>query len=444
MYETLMEKAVADENVQHALAAVKRNQGAAGIDGMTTADLEKHLQTHWEKIRAKLLEGRYVPSPVRRVEIPKPSGGSRTLGIPTVLDRVIQQLLLQVLTPVFDPAFSEYSFGFRPGRDAHQAVRCAQQYAQSGKDWVVDLDIIQFFDHVNHDILLARIAKTIRDKRVLQLIGKYLRCGALREGVVMASVEGTPQGGPLSPLLANIYLDALDKELDRRGHCYCRYADDCNIYVGSQAAADRTLSSIQSWIEKHLRLKVNTAKSGTGRVWERKFLGFRLDREKRIAIAPESLARFQAKVRLMWRGNQSRTSNQLRDDWRRYVRGWWGYFHLTQVPSPIRRLEQWIRRHIRKCFWLRWHNASGRKNALVRLGLRGRMLKAAHSSKGAWHLAATGTLQTALSNGLLKLLGFLLPSDLTATLAVEFNRRMRKTARPVVWEAGSAQSGQPT
>jgi RNA-directed DNA polymerase len=218
----------------------------------------------------------------------------------------------------------------------------------------------------------------------------------------------------LSPLLANIYLDGLDKELDRRGHCYCRYADDCNIYVGSQQAAERTLSSIQGWIEKHLRLKVNAAKSGTGRVWERKFLGFRLDREGRIGIAPESIERFKAKVREMWRGNQSRTSNQLRDAWGRYARGWWGYFRLAEVRTPIFRLEGWIRRHIRKCFWLRWHSAAGREHALRRLGLRGRRLKVAFSSRGAWHLAANGSVQTALSNLVLQQFGFLLPSDLAA------------------------------
>ena len=227
MYESLMEEVVRDENLARALQAVKRNQGAPGIDHMQTTELESHLQAHWPKIRAKLLAGTWVPSPVRRVEIPKPSGGTRMLGIPTVVDRVIQQMLLQVLTAIFDPMFSEHSYGFRPGRSAQDAVRAAQQYAQGGKDWVVDMDITKFFDHVNHDLLMGRIAQVIRDKRVLHLMGKYLRRGAMADGLVEASVEGTPQGGPLSPLLANIYLDALDRELDRRGHCYCRYADDC-------------------------------------------------------------------------------------------------------------------------------------------------------------------------------------------------------------------------
>ena len=414
MYEKLMEAVVADENYRRALGAVKRNQGAAGIDRMTTAQLEPHLQANWWILKDKLLKGTYVPSPVRRVEIPKPSGGTRMLGIPTVQDRFIQQLLLQALTPIFDPQFSEHSYGFRPGRSAQDAVEAAQQYAQGGKDWVVDIDITKFFDHVNHDILMGRIAPAIGDRRVLHLIGNYLRRGAMVDGLVEASVEGTPQGGPLSPLLANIYLDALDKELERRGHRFCGYADDCNIYVGSQTAAERTLASIQGWIEKHLRLKVNAAKSGTGRVWERKFLGFRLDRKKRIGIAPESLERLKTKVREMWRGNQSRSSEQLRDGWGRYIRGWWGYFRLAEARQPLRDLEGWVRRHIRKCFWLRWHDRRGRERRLRRLGLKGTALGVATSNRGAWRVAAQPELHRALSNSVLRRYGFLVPSDLAS------------------------------
>jgi len=414
MYETLMETAVGEENCQQALEAVKGNQGAAGIDRMTTAELEPHLQANWWILKDKLLKGTYVPAPVRRVEIPKPSGGTRMLGIPTVQDRFIQQLLQQAMTPIFDPQFSESSYGFRPGRSAQDAVRAAQQYAQGGKDWVVDIDITKFFDHVNHDILMGRVAQVIRDKRVLQLIGKYLRRGAMVDGLVEAREEGTPQGGPLSPLLANIYLDALDQELDRRKHSYCRYADDCNIYVGSQAAAERTLVSVQAWIEKHLRLKVNAAKSGTGRVWERKFLGFRLDRRKRIGIAAESLERFKAKVREKWDSRRSGTSTQLRDDWNRYVRGWWGYFHLAEARRPVIELEQWVRRHIRKCFWLRWHGRKGRERNLRRLGIKGKALGVATSRRGAWGVAAQPELHQALSNAVLRRHGFLFPSTLAA------------------------------
>lgn len=409
-----MEEVVRDGNLAEALKAVKRNQGAPGIDHMRTTELESHLQAHWPKIRAKLLAGTWVPTPVRRVEIPKPSGGRRMLGIPTVMERLIQQMLVQVLTPIFDPTFSEHSYGFRPGRSAHDAMRAAQQYAQTGKEWVVDIDISKFFDHVNHDRLMGRIAQVIRDQRVLHLVGKYLRRGAMVEGVVMASTEGTPQGGPLSPLLANIYLDALDKELDRRGHCYCRYADDCNIYVGSQQAADRTLGSIQTWIEKQLRLKVNAAKSGTGRVWERKFLGFRLGRDKRIGVAAESIERFKAKVRELWDARQSRTSNQLREAWQRYLRGWWGYFRLAEIRSPIFKLEGWIKRHIRKCFWLRWHSAAGREHALRRLGVHPRLLQTVRTGRGAWFMAKTSTVNAGLKTSILRRYGFFMPSDLAA------------------------------
>ncbi len=407
-----MEEAVSPENYGKALRAVIANAGAPGIDGMRAEELNGHLLQHWPKIHAKLMAGTYVPSPVKRVEIPKPNGGKRRLGIPTVLDRFIQQMLLQAMTPVWEPRFSEHSYGFRPGRSAADAVRAAQEYARAGKDWVVDLDITKFFDHVQWDILLGKIAQVIRDKRVLKRIGKYLRAGAMLKGVVVKSVEGTPQGGPLSPLLANIYLDALDRELERRGHAFSRYADDRNIYVGSQTAAERVMESVQGWIEKHLRLQVNAAQSGVGRSWERKFLGFRVNRERQIEAAPESLERFKTKVREKWRSGQSRTSNQLREAWRQLVRGWWGYYPLAENRQPIFRREGWIRRHIRKCFWLRWHEPAGRKRKLRSLGLGGRMLQVAESARGAWHVAGTGSLQTALSNERLRRHGFLMPSDL--------------------------------
>jgi RNA-directed DNA polymerase len=276
--------------------------------------------------------------------------------------------------------------------------------------------VVVSFDHVNHDILVGRIAQVIRDKRVLHLIGKYLRRGAMVEGLVEASEEGTPQGGPLSPLLANIYLDALDKELERRGHCYCRYADDCNVYVSSQSAAERTLASLTGWIEKHLRLKVNAAKSGTGRVEERKFLGFRLDRRKRIGIAPESVERFKERVRELWNARRSRTSNQLRDDWNQYVRGWWGYFRLAEARAPIRNLEAWVRRHIRKCFWLRWHDSRGRLRRLRQLGITScRDLGIVQSSRGAWAVSKQPVLNTALSKTALRRYGFLFTDDLAVT-----------------------------
>jgi group II intron reverse transcriptase/maturase len=348
------------------------------------------------------------------VDIPKPDGGSRSLGIPTVLDRFIQQLLLQVLTPLFEARFSEHSYGFRPGRSAHDAVKAARRHAQAGRDWVVDIDISKFFDAVNHDILMNRVGQVVRDKRVLHLIGRYLRSGVMVDGVVVASGAGTPQGGPLSPLLANIYLDALDHELERRGHQFCRYADDCNIYVSSAAAAQRTMASLQEWIERHLRLRLNLSKSGIGRVWERKFLGFRLNHILHIEAAAQSVKRFRARVRQLWSPQQSLSSVQLRNQWRQYVRGWWAYFALAEERTLIWRSESWVRRHIRKCFWLRWHQPRGRERALRTLGMTGRALKVAHSSQGAWRLAASPTLQWALSNQKLRAYGFCLPSDLAA------------------------------
>jgi RNA-directed DNA polymerase len=379
---------------------------------MTTTELEGHLQQHWPKIRAKLLAGTYAVTPVRRAEIAKPDGGIRRLGIPTVQDRFIQQLLLQVLTPIWEPRFSEHSYGYRPGRSAHEAVKAAREYAVSGKDWVVDLDIEKFFDRVHHDILMRRIGEVIRDKRVLKLIGRYLRSGILAEGVVIWQAEGTPQGGPLSPLLANIYLHPLDEELEKRGLCFCRYADDVIVYVGSEASANRLIESLPKWVEKRLRLKVNASKSGIGRTWQRQYLGFRITREGQIEAAPERLVRYQNRVRLTFDARQSWTTKQLRDHWRRYIRGWWNYYRLAEWRRPIFDLEGWTRRHIRKCFWLRWHCWKGRRNALKRLGIRPAHAWSANTSRGAWPMARHPVVQKALSNATLRRYGFLLPSDL--------------------------------
>lgn len=415
MHEGRMEQAVSHEKVVAALRAVQRNAGAAGIDGMTVKQLESHLRRHWESVRAKLLAGTYTPSPVRRVEIPKPTGGTRALGIPTVLDRFVQQLVLQELQPIFEPLFSEHSDGFRPGRSAHDAVRAAREFVRQGKSWVVDIDITKFFDRVHHDKLMHRIGQVVRDKRLLRLIGSYLRSGVLVEGVVLATAEGTPQGGPLSPLLANIYLDALDKELERRELAFSRYADDCNLYVRSPRAAARVLASVSDWLARELRLEVNATKSGVGRPWERKFLGFRIRADLKIEVAPTSVERFKNQVRELWQSCQSRSSERLRDRWRAFVRGWWEYFHLAEDRRNVTRWEGWVRRHMRKCFWQRWHGWRGRWRMLRRLGVGGRALRVAYSSKGAWRIAASPALHTALSNRVLRCHGFWVPSDLAPT-----------------------------
>jgi group II intron reverse transcriptase/maturase len=323
-------------------------------------------------------------------------------------------MLLQVMQPIFAPRFSESSYGFRPGRSAHDAVKAAREHMREGKDWVVDMDISKFFDHVNHDLLMHQVAELIRDKRVLRLIGKHLRSGVMVEGVVMAKEEGTPQGGPLSPLLANIYLNPLDKALEGRGLAFSRYADDCNIDVSSERAAKRVLESVGNWIKEHLRLELNAAKSGTGRPWERKFLGFRIRKDLQIEVAPSSMERFKHKVREQWQSCQSRSSEELRDCWRAFVRGWWGYYRLAEARHNIEACEGWIRRHIRSCFWQRWPNVRGRQRRLRALGLRGRQLEVAPSGRGAWRIARTPPIHTALSNERLRQYGFGVPSDLAA------------------------------
>lgn len=408
-----METAVEAASWEAALSAVERNAGAPGPDGMKSRELREHLAKYGAGIKAKLLQGSFKPSAARRKEIPKPNGGTRPLSIPNVLDRFVQQLLLQAMQPRFEPIFSDSSYGFRPGRSAHGAIEAAQRHAREGRDWVVDLDITKFFDHVNHDILMTQVSRVVKDKRVLQLIGRFLRAGiVLPEGCKVSTEEGTPQGGPLSPLLANIYLDKLDKELERRGLKHVRYADDCNIYVSSERAATRVLEIVSQWIGRHLRLQVNAEKSGTGRVWERKFLGFILTAALLIGISPQALARFKDQVRDKWSARQSLSSEQLRDNWRNYQRGWWAYYGRAEERRSTLRLSGWIRRHIRTCFWQRWHKASGRKAALARLGLPPSRRDIAYSHRGAWRMGRHPVLCEALSNRLLKRYGFITPSDL--------------------------------
>jgi group II intron reverse transcriptase/maturase len=411
--ENLLAAVLTPEPWEAALRAVERNGGAPGPDRMRASELRAHLAVHGELIKRRLLDGSYKPGAAKRRDIPKASGGTRPLSIPNVQDRFVQQLLLIALQPVFEPRFSESSYGFRPGRSAHDAVKAVQRYACEGYTHVVDMDITKFFDRVNHDLLMHKIGLVVRDKAVLRLIGKFLRAGVVMpDGVTVSSTEGTPQGGPLSPLLANIYLDALDKELEKRGLRFARYADDCNIYVKSAAAAEHALESLTAWIARHLRLEVSRSKSGTGRPWERKFLGFIITVTLLIGIAPVSLARFEDRIREMWDARQSLRSDELRDQWQRYVQGWWGYYGLTEWRRPIFDKERWIRRHIRKCFWLRWHSSAGREAALRRLGVPASRATVGRSSRGAWRMARHAVVQEGLNNRTLKRYGFLMPSEL--------------------------------
>jgi len=400
-------------NLQEALDAVKRNKGAAGIDGRSIAETEQHLKRHWETIEAKLREGSYVPSPVKAVTISKPNGGERVLGIPTVQDRVIQQAMHQILTIKFDRGFSQYSYGYRSYCSAQDAVKQAQIFVRQGKSWVIDIDIKAFFDEVNHDILLHQVSRKISDCQVIGLIRTYLKAGIAKDGKVERRQKGVPQGSPLSPLLSNIYLDKLDKELEKRDLSFCRYADDISIYVSSERSAQRVLESLTSWIEKHLNLTVNRDKSGIGRPWDSQFLGFRITEAFEIAISPKSIDRYKAKIRELWDAKQNKTSHELVKQWRQYIIGWWNYFKLAEDRRHFLKWEGWTRRHMRKCFWLRWHNKKGRLNAMRRLGATTEQLRFASRSGGAWGIARSIVLHKVLGNGILRSYGLCVPSDLS-------------------------------
>jgi len=370
--EKLMEEVVERRNLMEAYRRVVGNKGAAGVDGMTVEALAPYLKREWPTIREQLVEDRYRPQPVRRVEIPKPGGkGMRKLGIPTVVDRLIQQALLQILEPIFDPGFSESSYGFRPGRSAHQAVLKAREYVAAGKRWVVDLDIEKFFDRVNHDVLMARVARKVKDKRVLRLIRRYLQAGIMHGGLVEPSREGTPQGGPLSPLLSNVLLDELDKELEGRGHAFCRYADDCNIYVASRHAGERVMESVRAYLEKRLKLKLNEEKSAVDRPWKRKFLGYSMTAEKapRLKVAPESEKRLRANLRGTFKRGRGRSVRQVTEDMKRLLVGWSNYFKLAEVRNVFERLDEWIRRRMRCILWRQWKRTYTRAKNLMKRGL---------------------------------------------------------------------------
>jgi RNA-directed DNA polymerase len=406
----MMEAICNPENMSRAYGQVLANKGAAGVDGMTVRRLREYLKAHWPGIREQLLGGTYRPKPVRRVEIPKPDGGVRKLGIPTVLDRLIQQAILQVLTPVWEATFSTHSYGFRPGRRAHQAVAQAQAYIAEGRAWVVDLDLEKFFDRVNHDRLMARLATRVADKRLLRLIRAYLNAGVMENGLVSPTTEGTPQGGPLSPLLSNIVLDELDQELEHRGHAFVRYADDCNIYVRSEKAGQRVMKSVSDFITRRLKLKVNESKSAVDRPSRRKFLGFTIAEgaKPQRRIAPKALKRFREKVRELTRRTRGVDAKRMVSDLTVYLRGWVGYFGFCQTPWELRDLDGWIRRRLRAVAWKQWKRGPTRCRQLMRRGVpRTEAVHAAWWYHSPWHASRTKAINVALPNALWEQLGLL-------------------------------------
>ena len=395
----LIERMLERGNMLKALQAVEANQGAAGVDGMEVKQLRIYLREHWAEIREQILNGSYEPRPVRRVDIPKPGGGTRMLGIPTVLDRLIQQAIHQILSPMWEPGFSVHSYGFRPGRSAAQAVKAAQGHIRSGKRWVVDVDLEKFFDRVNHAVLKARVARKVKDQRLLKLIRRYLGSGIMQQGLVEPRNEGTPQGGPLSPLLSNILLDDLDKELERRGHRFCRYADDCNIYVGSRRAGRRVMESLTRFLKEILKLAVNPKKSAVDRPWNRKFLGFSVTahRECRVRVAPQAVERFKEAMREQFREGRGRNLKAFLESLKPKLQGWANYFSVADTRTVFEDLDQWLRRKLRCMEWRKWKKPRTRLRKLTALGLdRGRARESAFNGRGPWWNAGASHLNVAL------------------------------------------------
>lgn len=413
LYENLMDDILSNDNIVMAYRKVCQNKGAPGIDGMSTEQLNKHLSENWETVKGKLKAGRYKPAAVKGVEIRKKHGGVRQLGIPTCQDRFIQQAVAQKISDIVEPKMSKYSYGYRPNKSAHHAIMQAGYYVSQGKTWVVEIDIKAFFDHVNHDILMARLAKETRDKTVLKLVGHYLRADLQQGNLRIKRDKGTPQGGPLSPLLANLYLDPLDKELEKRELCFCRYADDINIYVSSERSGQRILESLRGWIKKHLKLELSAEKSQVTRPWKGNFLGFTLLGSGQAGIAKSSIMRYKDKIRALWDGRQSKTSQELVKQWRYYVKGWWNYFGIALFQTD--RLSGWTRRHIRKCFWQRWKSKKGRMRNLRKLGVKEGLLKRVDFFGSAWRSAKHPAMHSALSNKVLRRYGLVTPSDLAAS-----------------------------
>ncbi|WP_410331402.1 group II intron reverse transcriptase/maturase [Marinobacter sp.] len=396
---TLMEQVLERPNLMCAYQRVVSNKGAAGVDQMPVTALKGHLQQHWPALRERLLAGDYHPQPVRRVSIPKPQGGERILGIPTVQDRLIQQALHQMLSPMLDPTFSEHSYGFRPGRSAHQAVKAMQRHINDGHRWVVDLDLAQFFDRVNHDVLMSLLARHITDRRILTLIRRYLQAGMLEGGVVNPRQQGAPQGGPLSPLLSNVLLTELDRELEQRGHRFCRYADDCNIYVRSRRAGERTMTSITHFLETRLCLKVNTAKSAVDRPWRRSFLGYSVSWHKqvRLRVAPKSLKTYMAKLRPLLKRSRGQSLTTTIRKLNPVLRGWANYYRLTASKRSVEALDGWIRRRLRLILWQQWKRTRTRARNLIRLGLpEMRAWRSATNGRGPWWNSGASHMNAAL------------------------------------------------
>lgn len=410
--ETLMEEVTHRDNLNRAYRRVMANKGAPGVDGMTVDELAEWIGEHKQELIASLLDGTYQPQPVRGVEIPKPGGGVRQLGIPTVVDRLVQQALLQVLDPLWDPTFSDSSFGFRPGRSAHQALAQASRYVAEGRTVVVDLDLEKFFDRVNHDIMMSRVARRVKDKRVLKLIRRFLQAGLMQDGVCVARDEGTPQGGPLSPLLANLLLDDLDRELERRGHKFCRYADDCNIYVQSPAAGERVLQSVTKFLEGMLKLRVNRDKSAAAKVEERKFLGHRLLPDGTLIIAPQSLDRAKDRVREITRRNRGVRFERMIGELNSFLTGWVAYFRHAKAKAPLTKLGGWVRRKLRCVRLKQRKRAKAIADFLSSLGIdRDARWSAAASGKGWWRLSHHPVVQQAMNNAWFQSQGLIDPLE---------------------------------
>ena len=431
----LLEKVLDRENLNLAYKRVKKNGGSHGVDGMKVDELLPYLKQHGEDLKQSLLEGKYRPQPVRRVEIPKPEGGKRLLGIPTVVDRMIQQAIAQVLSPIFEKEFSNYSYGFRPGRNAHQAINQAEQYINEGYNVVVDLDLEKFFDRVNHDKLMYLLAKRINDKRVLKLIRSYLESGVMLGGLSSPTREGTPQGGPLSPLLSNVMLHELDRELERRGHRFCRYADDCNIYVKSKKAGNRVMNSVSQFIEKRLKLKVNRDKSAVDYPTNRKFLGFSFYRIRgvtRIRVHPKSLKRLKARLKELT-GRSIGISMEARiDKLNQTIRGWVNYYILADMRTHCQTTDEWLRRRLRMCYWKQWKKISSRLDNLVRLGISdSKAWEFANTRKGYWHIANSPILASSLTNDHFRIIGLSCLSEVYSS-SLSLRTAVCRTARTVV------------